>query len=64
MAAGYALWRGRLGQCLDNTGDLLAHFAKSGMRPHSAIRLEEKKALSIPYAPAIAIGTLFSFFAQ
>ena len=60
----YALWRGRLGASLDMTGDLLLHFARSGMRPHDQIRLEDEKAVSIPYAPAIAIGTLFSFFAQ
>jgi prepilin peptidase CpaA len=64
IAIGYALWHGRLGNCLDNTSDLLTHFAKSGARPHQDIRLGEAKAISIPYAPAIAIGTLFSFFAQ
>ena len=64
FALAYAVWRGRLGQCLDNTSDLLAHFAKSGIRPHRAIHLEARNAISIPYAPAIAIGTAFSFFAQ
>ena len=64
LAVGYAFWRGSLGECLDRTGDLLAHFARFPVRPHEQIRLGSKKAISIPYAPAIALGTLFSFFAQ
>lgn len=64
IAVGYALRRGRLGQCLDSTSDLLVHFARAGIRPHRSIRLEQPNRLSIPYAPAIAIGTLFSFLAQ
>ncbi len=64
FGVGYALWRGRLGECLDNTGDLLGHFTKGRLRPHDRIRLANTKAISIPYVPAIAIGTIFSFFAQ
>ena len=64
FAVGYAAWRGCLGKCLDNTNTLLAHFAKFHARPHQNIRIEDKNSISIPYAPAIAIGTLFSFFAQ
>ena len=63
MAVVYALWNGCLGRCLDSTGDLLAHFVRAGIRPHRSITLDERKAISIPYAPAIAIGTLFSFLA-
>jgi prepilin peptidase CpaA len=59
----YALWCGSLGRCLDNTNNLLAQFAKGRMRPHNEITLANASALSIPYAPAFAIGTLFSFFA-
>jgi prepilin peptidase CpaA len=64
FAVVYGVWRGCLGRSLDRTGDLLAHFATSGMRRHSTIHLEEKQAVAIPYAPVIAIGTVFSFFAQ
>jgi prepilin peptidase CpaA len=60
----YALWRGSLGRCLDGTSDLLAQFASFRIRPHEQITLGNSDALSIPYAPAIAIGTLFSFFAR
>jgi prepilin peptidase CpaA len=64
LAIGYALWRGVLGQCLDQTGDLLEHLVKSPGKSHERIQLGASNAVSIPYVPAIAIGTLFSFFAQ
>ena len=60
----YALRRRSLGGCLDNTSVLFAHLAKFRWRAHERIRLGNSRAISIPYAPAIAIGTLFSFFAQ
>jgi prepilin peptidase CpaA len=62
MAVGYALWYRRLGECLDNTGDLLVHIGKQGLQPHERMRIENRAALSIPYVPAIAIGALCSFF--
>jgi prepilin peptidase CpaA len=52
-----------LSKSLASTGDLLSGFAKSGIRPHDTIVLENPGGLKIPYAPAIAIGTLFSFLA-
>jgi prepilin peptidase CpaA len=64
IAIPYALWNKSLGRCLDNTSDLLAHFGRRGVRPHGEIRLGKTDALAIPYAPAIAVGTLFSFFAR
>ena len=64
MAGSYALFHRSLGRCLDNTGDLLAHLGKSGLRPHAEVQLDNPSALSIPYAPAIAIGTMLSFFAR
>lgn len=63
LAAGYALWHGSLGKSLDSTGELLAGFGKTGFRPHATIALNNVQALKMPYAPAIAIGTMFSFFA-
>jgi prepilin peptidase CpaA len=59
----YAVRRRSLGRCLDNAGDLIVHLVKTGRR-HEEIQLGNQAALSMPYAPAIAIGTLFSFFAQ
>lgn len=58
----YAAWRGALGRSLDNTGNLLA----SGFRgaPRQSASLDNAAGLSIPYAPAIAIGTVFAYFAK
>lgn len=64
IAAGYALWNRSLGRCLDNTGELLLNLAKGRSKAHADIRDGASRKLSIPYAPAIATGTLFSFFAQ
>jgi prepilin peptidase CpaA len=64
FAVVYALRRGSLGRCLDGTSDLLAQFVSFRIRPHEQIRLDNSNTLSIPYAPVIAIGTLFSFFAR
>ncbi len=35
-----------------------------GLRPRQPAQVVKAAALSIPYAPAIAIGSLFSFFAR
>lgn len=59
----WAVCTNSLSKSLASTGDLLASFAQSGVRPHDAIVLEKSGGLKIPYAPAIAIGTLFSFLA-
>ena len=59
----WALCTGTLSKSLDSTGDLLSGFASSGIRPHQTIVLDNPKCLKIPYAPAIAFGTLFSFLA-
>ena len=37
-------------------------FRKTGVRPEAAFSLGNPKKLTMPYAPAIAIGTIFSFF--
>ena len=71
LALCYAAWRGKLGASFDKTGDLVARLAHGGAAGQIGIQdrpgLEARPAgpaLSIPYAPAIAIGTLFSFFAR
>ena len=60
MALCYALLRGSLAGSLDRAGDLLLLRGRSRPRMGS----EAAKAQSIPYAPAIAVGTLLSFFAR
>jgi len=65
MALGYALWRGSFGRSLDHTAELLQSIAKLERRPAADVRrLRCSPNRSIPYAPAIAIGALFSFFAR
>jgi len=64
LAGSYALFHRSLGKCFDSTGEVLAHLAKFELRPHPEVRLDNRAALSIPYAPAIAIGTLLSFLGR
>jgi prepilin peptidase CpaA len=62
MAVGVALWHGELARRLDGAGDLAVSFLR--LRPRASARIGDASSLSIPYAPAIAVGTLFSFFAR
>lgn len=62
MAVVWAAAKGSLGKSLDGAGDLLAGFRKRGLKPHENLQLGNPSALKMPYAPAIALGTLFSFF--
>lgn len=64
MSVFYALRHKALGRCLDNAGNLVVRAASGSFRSGGNGGLDCKDALSIPYAPAFAIGTLFSFFAQ
>jgi prepilin peptidase CpaA len=52
-----------LSKSLNSTSDVLQGLARNGVRPHETAVLDNPAALKIPYAPAIAIGTLFSFLA-
>jgi prepilin peptidase CpaA len=53
IALVWAGWRGELGASLDGAGDLVAGRG-----------LQNQFARTLPYAPAIAIGTWFSFFCR
>ena len=64
MALGWALAGGFLGQLFSNTGSLLMNFGKRGLRAHPELVLDNPSARKMPYAPAIAIGTLVSFFSR
>ena len=59
IAVAYVVRHRSRGRCPDNTGELAV---KTGGLSDE-VRRANRAALSIPYAPAIAIGTLFSFFA-
>jgi prepilin peptidase CpaA len=45
-------------------GDLIFGWKKRGMRGNPELTLSNPRARKMPYAPAIAIGTLISFFAH
>jgi prepilin peptidase CpaA len=52
-----------LGASLEGVSDLVSAFWTKGVHPHPSLVLDNPSAQAMPYAPAIAIGTLFSFFA-
>jgi len=59
------IWAGchrSLGKSLDGSSDIVSGFWTRGVRPHPDLVLDNASARTMPYAPAIAIGTLFSFF--
>jgi prepilin peptidase CpaA len=64
MAICWAIAGGFVGDLFKNTGDLVLGFKDRGLRPHPELVLENPKARKMPYAPAIAIGTLVSFFSN
>jgi prepilin peptidase CpaA len=64
MALCWALAGGFVGELFKNTGDLVFGFKDRGLRPHPDLVLDNPLARKMPYAPAIAIGTLVSFFSR
>ena len=63
LALIWAACHGSLGESLEGTGDLVSAFWTKGVHPHPSLVLDNPSARTMPYAPAIAIGTIFSFFA-
>jgi prepilin peptidase CpaA len=64
MAVCWALVGGFLGALLSGSGDLIFGLKKRGLQPHPELVLSNPAARKLPYAPAIAIGTLLSFLAH
>jgi prepilin peptidase CpaA len=63
MAVAWAAWGGFLGELFAGSGNLLLGWRKRGMALDPELKLSNPKARKMPYAPAIAIGALMSFFA-
>jgi prepilin peptidase CpaA len=61
IAVCWALAGGFLWQALRGTVGLVAGFARKGLKPHETLALDNPLARKMPYAPAIAIGTICSF---
>lgn len=64
MAVGWAIKGGFLGDVLKGSGNLLFGWRERGTLADPELVLENPKARKMPYAPAIAIGTILSFFAR
>jgi len=64
MAVGWAIFGGFAGELLKGTGDLLFGRSKNEKADTAKLTLSNPLARKMPYAPAIAIGTLISFFAH
>lgn len=64
MALGWAVLGGFVGELLTQSGDLVFGWKKGGNAVAKDLTLVNPKARKMPYAPAIAIGTLVSFFAH
>ena len=64
MAICWAATRGFLKSLFAGSADLVFGLKQRGLRPHAELVLSNPSARKMPYAPAIAIGTLLSFFAR
>jgi prepilin peptidase CpaA len=64
MALCWAVAGGFLGDLFRGTGDLIVGVGKRGLRPHPELVLTNPLTRKMPYAPAIALGTLISFFSR
>jgi len=64
MALVWAVAGGFVGELFKGSGDLLLGWRKRGTLSHPELQLSNPRARKMPYAPAIAIGTLISFLAH
>jgi len=64
MAIGLALIRGRLWQTLANVGTLASHHSSEGLHPHPELNLSNAQTLRLPYALAIAGGSILTLYFQ
>ena len=64
IALCWAAAGGFIGQMLTGTGDLIFGLKTRGLHPHPDLVLSNPVSRKMPYAPAIAIGTLVSFLSR
>jgi len=64
LALIWAACHGSLRESLDGSADLVSAFWTKGVPTQPRSNLDSPFARTMPYAPAIAIGTVFSFFAM
>jgi prepilin peptidase CpaA len=61
VAVVYMVMYGRVGRTLRNIGILARFHLASGLQPHPEISLENARCIRMPYAVAIAAGSLYAF---
>jgi prepilin peptidase CpaA len=64
MAIGLALFRGRLRETVMNVAVLATHHSQEGLRPHPDLNVTNVQTLRLPYALAIAAGSLLTLYFQ
>ncbi len=64
MAIGWAVVGGFIGELFTGSSNLVFGFWKKETREKSDLTLSSPRARKMPYAPAIALGTLLSFLAK
>ena len=64
LALIWAAFHGVLRKSLEGSSDLVAGFWAKGIHRHPSLVLDNPSARTMPYAPAIAIGTIVSFFSS
>jgi prepilin peptidase CpaA len=64
MALTWAIRGGFTNDMLNGTADLIFGLGKRGQRSNNAFALRHSSEHKMPYAPAIAVGVVFSFLAH
>jgi prepilin peptidase CpaA len=64
MAVVLALARGQFRQTVMNVGALATHHSHEGLQPHPDLNLSNQATLRLPYALAIAGGSLLTLYFQ
>jgi prepilin peptidase CpaA len=64
MAVILALARGKLKQTLMNVGEIASHHKQAGLQPHPDLNLKNVQTLRLPYALAIAGGSMLTLYFQ
>jgi len=64
MAVVLALARGKLQETLMNVGEIASHHRQEGLQPHPDLNLSNAQTLRLPYALAIAGGSVLTLYFQ
>ncbi len=64
MAVCLALIRGRLTQTFMNVAVLASHHSREGLQPHPDLNVTNTQTLRLPYAMAIAAGSMLTLYFQ